>query len=70
MRITTITLDHGLLRTTPVKTNRDAYGGEYDGFRTRMANMGLNKQAEEPYIDLQPDGNSFDIMAGMIRTKR
>ena len=21
------------------------------------------------YVDLQPDGNSFDIMAGMIKTK-
>jgi biotin--protein ligase len=24
---------------------------------------------EDGYIDLQPDGNSFDIMAGMIKTK-
>jgi biotin--protein ligase len=22
------------------------------------------------YIDLQPDGNSFDMMAGLIKTKR
>lgn len=73
VRITTITLDHGLLRTTPVRTNRDAYGGEYDGFRTRMGAMGLSDkktEQQEQYIDLQPDGNSFDIMAGMIRAKR
>jgi len=25
---------------------------------------------EEEFIDLQPDGNSFDIMAGLIRSKR
>ncbi|KAA1474395.1 class II aaRS and biotin synthetase [Dentipellis sp. KUC8613] len=25
--------------------------------------------AEEGYIDLQPDGNSFDLMAGLIRSK-
>ena len=59
----------------PVRTNRDQYGGEYDGFRTRMSTMGLGGKKKdedegERYIDLQPDGNSFDIMAGMIRAKR
>jgi biotin--protein ligase len=24
---------------------------------------------EKEYVDLQPDGNSFDIMAGMIKAK-
>jgi biotin--protein ligase len=24
---------------------------------------------KEEFIDLQPDGNSFDLMAGLIRTK-
>jgi len=25
---------------------------------------------EQDFIDLQPDGNSFDMMAGLIKTKR
>lgn len=25
---------------------------------------------EKDFIDLQPDGNSFDMMAGLIKTKR
>jgi biotin---protein ligase len=25
---------------------------------------------DEGFVDLQPDGNSFDMMAGMIKVKR
>ena len=46
VRIVSITLDHGLLRTVPER------GSVSGGF-----------------IDLQPDGNSFDIMKGLIRSK-
>jgi biotin--protein ligase len=28
------------------------------------------KGGDEEYIDLQPDGNSFDLMAGLIKAKR
>ena len=48
----------------PVKGAAAYGGGEYDGFRTAA------KAYREPeFIDLQPDGNSFDIMANMIRRK-
>lgn len=26
-------------------------------------------ETDDEYIDLQPDGNSFDLMAGMIKAK-
>jgi len=29
-----------------------------------------SRGAIEDFIDLQPDGNSFDMMAGLIKTKR
>jgi biotin--protein ligase len=49
VRITGITPDHGLLRTTPERTGWPS--------------------GDEGFIDLQPDGNSFDIMAGLIKSK-
>lgn len=57
VRLVGITLDHGLLRTVPEKTRR-GYGG--------LAGGG---GADEGFIDLQPDGNSFDMLAGLIKTK-
>ncbi|CDZ96867.1 Biotin holocarboxylase synthetase/biotin-protein ligase [Phaffia rhodozyma] len=66
VRIETITLDYGLLRTRPVR--KVDYGGEYDAF-DRLS-LAKKKKAPEPeFIDLQPDGNSFDMLANMIRTK-
>ncbi|TFK53166.1 class II aaRS and biotin synthetase [Heliocybe sulcata] len=56
VRICGITLDHGLLRTIPERSGT----GEIGGMR---AGGGM------AYIDLQPDGNSFDLMAGLIKTK-
>ncbi|KAI0057287.1 class II aaRS and biotin synthetase [Artomyces pyxidatus] len=55
VRIIGITLDHGLLRTVPERS-----GGSRG---TRTTN-------DEGYIDLQPDGNSFDMMAGLIKAKQ
>jgi len=54
VRIVGITHDHGLLRTIPERT----------GWKTRV------QHAVDEYIDLQPDGNSFDIMMGLIKAKR
>ncbi|KZO94725.1 class II aaRS and biotin synthetase [Calocera viscosa TUFC12733] len=55
VRIVGITLDYGLLRTVPAE--RDAWK------RRLMASEG------EEYIDLQPDGNSFDMTEGLIKKK-
>lgn len=63
VRIVGITPDYGLLRTLPVGRSDSGgdggwgYGG-YGGFHQ-----------SNPFIDLQPDGNSFDIMAGLIKSK-
>ena len=54
VRIVGITPDYGLLRTLPERTG---YGhGSGDG--------------GAGWIDLMPDGNSFDIMAGLIKPKK
>lgn len=55
VRIVGITHDHGLLRTIPERT----------GWGTSVGH-----DAHDGYIDLQPDGNSFDIMMGLIKAKR
>ncbi|GAA6043803.1 hypothetical protein JCM8097_007718 [Rhodosporidiobolus ruineniae] len=55
VRITSITTDHGLLRTTAIQLDRDGreiFGGSVGG--------------QPQYIDLQPDGNRFDILKGLI----
>ncbi|KAF8500181.1 class II aaRS and biotin synthetase [Russula emetica] len=55
VRIVGITHEHGLLRTIPERTG---WG--------RSARHGV----DDEYIDLQPDGNSFDIMMGLIKAKK
>ncbi|KAI9459140.1 class II aaRS and biotin synthetase [Lactarius psammicola] len=55
VRIVGITHDYGLLRTLPERTGW-----------SRTSGHGV----EDDYIDLQPDGNSFDIMTGLIKTKK
>jgi len=57
VRITGITLDYGLLRTIP---ERRTLGNPY---------FSSGGGSDEEYIDLQPDGNSFDMMSGMIKAK-
>ncbi len=55
VRIVGITHDHGLLRTIPERTG---WGSS--------ARYGV----DDDYIDLHPDGNSFDIMMGLIKAKK
>lgn len=57
VRIVGITPDHGLLRTVPI--NVDRMGNEVFGGGASMA-------GQPQYIDLQPDGNRFDLMKGML----
>ena len=63
VKIVGITPDYGLLRTLPIgQSNPRGYGGLGYG-----AYSGSHQSS--PFIDLQPDGNSFDIMAGLIKSK-
>jgi biotin--protein ligase len=55
VRIVGITHEYGLLRTIPERTG---WG--------RSARHGV----DDEYIDLLPDGNSFDIMMGLIKAKK
>ena len=54
-----ITKDHGLLRCRVVRESKGL---------TRLYDRGDFGEKEE-YVDLQPDGNSFDLMAGLIKRK-
>lgn len=58
VKIVSITPDHGLLRTVLVDVDRN--GKEV---------FGGGGSAKRQFIDLQPDGNSFDMLAGLIKTK-
>lgn len=53
VRILGITEDHGLLRTIPERSGLGRFGSMVD----------------VEYVDLQPDGNSFDLMANLIKSK-
>ena len=60
VKIVGITPDFGLLRTLPAgQSGPSGYGGWGHG----------GYGGSSSFIDLQPDGNSFDIMAGLIKSK-
>ena len=63
VKIVGITPDFGLLRTLPIGQNGPGgYAGQgYAGY--------AGSHQSTPFVDLQPDGNSFDIMAGLITSK-
>lgn len=77
--IKTITLDHGLLRCVPDRRgeprrsmydpgseDRSSYAFGAGALGRGMQALGLSKTE---YVDLQPDGNSFDLMSGLIKRK-
>ncbi|KAJ9102228.1 hypothetical protein QFC20_005057 [Naganishia adeliensis] len=77
--IKTITLDHGLLRCVPDRRgeprrsmydpgseDRSSYAFGAGALGRGMQALGLGKTE---YVDLQPDGNSFDLMSGLIKRK-
>ena len=61
VKIVGITPDFGLLRTLPIGETSGHGGWGYGGYGE------FHKSSQ--FIDLQPDGNSFDIMAGLIKYK-
>ncbi len=71
LRILSITPDHGFLRCKPI-TNSNGLRSLYDrydyGDDDRIPNSRIKKK-DEGFIDLQPDGNSFDLMSGLIKRK-
>lgn len=54
LRIVGITPDYGLMRCVPITSSSSMFGREL---------------RSTEYVELQPDGNSFDLMAGMIKKK-
>ena len=34
-----------------------------------MQALGMDRARSESFVDLQPDGNSFDLMSGLIKRK-
>ena len=78
LRIKSITSDHGLLRCIPIDSTSTSTASNSD--LTPLYNRGdygdddrvsttpkVSKQ--DRFVDLQPDGNSFDLMSGLIKTK-
>lgn len=58
--------------------NRDVDAGEDDrgswsspspSSAPRFTTAGAQAQNQSPFVDLQPDGNSFDLMSGLIKRK-
>lgn len=66
LKIVGITPDQGLLRCVPVEDSKltPLYSRSVDGYADRTGN-GLSGE----FVDLQPDGNSFDLMSNMIKKK-
>ncbi|KAL1406391.1 biotin holocarboxylase synthetase [Vanrija albida] len=77
LRIQSITPDHGLLRCVPLDGGRATTSGLsplYDrdtdgGYDDRTSKGWSSASSATQYVDLQPDGNSFDLMSGMIKKK-
>lgn len=66
LRIVGITPDQGLLRCVPIEDTKltPLYQRSVDGYADRTGN-GTSGE----FVDLQPDGNSFDLMSNMIKKK-
>ncbi|OCF57904.1 biotin-[acetyl-CoA-carboxylase] ligase [Kwoniella mangroviensis CBS 10435] len=81
LRILSITPDHGLLRCIPIQKSTSTTSNGL----TPLYNRTVDHSAEDRYslasspagngggqtgfVDLQPDGNSFDLMSGLIKRK-
>jgi len=65
LTIKTLELDSGLLRCVRTDQEDSAWGSSYYGESMGGAGGSLS----QGYVDLQPDGNSFDLMTGMIKQK-
>jgi biotin--protein ligase len=65
LTIKTLELDSGLLRCVRTDQEDSAWGSSYYG----EAMSGAGGSLSQSYVDLQPDGNSFDLMTGMIKQK-
>jgi len=56
--------------TPPTAVRITGITSDYGLLRTIPERSGWPSSEESGYIDLQPDGNSFDLMAGMIKLKK
>ncbi|KAK4690100.1 biotin---protein ligase, partial [Tremellales sp. Uapishka_1] len=68
LKIVGITPDYGLLRCVPRATTSSGLTALYDR-DVGGENDRSTTAAKQTYVDLQPDGNSFDMMSGLIKTK-
>lgn len=74
LRILGITPDYGLLRCLPLDSPSAKGPSGLTPLYSR-GDFGEDDRGKTPsrkteYIDLQPDGNSFDLMAGLIKRKQ
>lgn len=75
LKIHSITSDYGLLRCTPISETSTSTKGSngltplYSRGDYGDDDRSIVKRKNVDYVDLQPDGNSFDLMAGLIKRK-
>jgi biotin--protein ligase len=81
LRVQSITPDHGLLRCVALSSQSAGSGsgltplydrGDFGGDDRVNVSYGMGAgagRAKVEYVDLQPDGNSFDMMSGLIKRK-
>jgi biotin--protein ligase len=69
LRIKSITPDHGLLRCIPLDQGGSISKRGLTPLYTRGDFGDDQKSKESEFVDLQPDGNSFDMMSGLIKRK-
>jgi len=77
LRIHSITPDHGLLRCVPLDSKPKASSGltplytrgDYGDDDRVLVKPSASAKKDDEWVDLQPDGNSFDLMAGLIKRK-
>jgi biotin--protein ligase len=55
--------------TPPIKVRLVGITPDHGLLRTVPEELG-DKVSENDYVDLRPDGNSFDLMNGLISTKK
>lgn len=68
--IKTLELNSGLLRCVRASSEGGAWGSSsYDGYEDRYSTSISMSSSADRYVDLQPDGNSFDLMSGLIKQK-
>lgn len=75
VKIVGIATDHGTLRAVPLSSsiNSSSEGAWGKAGSAAASSSGWSRyqsHGQDEFIDLQPDGNSFDMLKNLIRSKK